>query len=915
MLLWFRQGGLLFGFKEAYCSRTESWRRHDILPTPASVDVASPETFPMQKFAALAALAAVTLVAACKSTDKIVQTPLPADTEFTQLDTMVITAEAPPVNPEDYTLPVYRAEQDRPLDLLHTKLRVRFDWAKEQVIGQATLKLTPTFRTQRLVTLDAKNFEFKSIRLGGPTGQELKYNYEGGEVTIQLPREYQRGQEFEVYIDYVATPRAFGGSDAITSDKGLFFINADGSDPDKPQQIWTQGETEHNSNWMPTIDQPNERSTQEFFITVQDKYKTLSNGLLISSTPTGEGMRTDYWRMDQPHAPYLHMIAVGEFAKVDDTWEGLPLSYYVEEEYRPYAKEIFAHTPEMLSFFSELTGVRYPWQKYSQIVVRDYVSGAMENTTAVIFGEFVQKNDKELAEDNNDLIVAHEMFHHWFGDYVTTESWSNLTLNEGFANYSEYLWFEHHDGIEAAEDHRLNELNGYLRSGAGGGFHPLIWYQYESNEDMFDGHSYNKGGLVLHMLREYVGDEAFFAALKKYLTDNQYSAVEVDELRIAFEDTIGEDLNWFFDQWFIGNGHPELSVEYGYADGQATVTVEQTQDPEAFRPIFVLPTTIAVYDANGSMTEHAVTMDRRLQTFSVPAAETDLVVFDAGSAILGIVNEDRSVAAYEQVLKRTNEQRQRLLAIRALRAAAEESEYSPSKELVDAGLAAKSLRIRNNAIAMADLSDASSVAKLKTIARQDPESNVRASALGRLGELDDPTLAQLYIDALDQDASELVMTTGLQGLFKVNPTAAIERAAKLENSESEGLITGVGALYASTGDAKYLPFFERKLDAVDNRAAGEFAGAYLGLAFQNGPASLKSAIETIGNRAVDQETSLWRRFGFTSALAELRTMLSSNEAIGSQAGMAEVVAQIGQQIEAIKAAETNPQLKGVFGQM
>ena len=869
----------------------------------------------MNKPLLLLGAGAMLLASACKSTEKVAQAPLPADTEFTQLDTMVISAEAPPTAPEDYELPVYRAEQARPNDLVHTKLRLRFDWAKQQVIGQATLKLSPTFYPQNSVTLDAKNFEFKTVRLGSNAGQELKYDYDGEQVTIQLPRSYTRGQEYEVYLDYVATPQGDGGSQAITSDKGLFFIDPLDEDPEKPSQIWTQGETEHNSNWMPTIDQPNERSTQEFWLTVQDKYKTLSNGLLVSSEPAGNGMRTDYWRMDQPHAPYLHMIAVGDFAKVDDRWRDVPLAYYVEPEYEPYAKQIFDHTPEMLEFFSEKLGVDYPWAKYDQIVVRDYVSGAMENTTAVIFGEFVQKTDKELAEDNNDLIVAHEMFHHWFGDLVTTESWSNLTLNEGFANYSEYLWFEHHDGIEAAEDHRLNELNGYLGSGRRGGFHPLIWYQWASNEDMFDGHSYNKGGLVLHMLREHIGDEAFFAGLQKYLKDNQYSAVEVDELRIAFEDTIGEDLQWFFDQWFIGNGHPELEVEYGYSDGQAVVTVEQTQDPDEFRPIFVLPTEIAVYPATGEPVLHEVVMDKRKQTFTVPAAPDAVVVFDPASTILGVVDEERTVEEYARVFERSTDQRQRLLAIRALSAATEEGEYSPTKQVLDAALAAKSLRIRNNGIAMVDVAEAAALAKLKELARKDPDSNVRSTAMMRLAEVDDPTLAQLYLDALDTDPSELVMTTGLQGLFKVNPTAALERAEAMEDSESEGVIAGVAQVYASSGDAARLPFFERKLDVVDNRAAGEFAGAYLGLAMQNGPDVLAKAVKALGAKATDQDNSLWRRFGFTSALAELRGAISGNEALASQPGMTDVVPVITEQIEAVKAAETNPQLRGVFGQM
>ncbi|MEL6276425.1 MAG: M1 family metallopeptidase, partial [Bacteroidota bacterium] len=440
---------------------------------------------------------------ACNTTKPVVTAP---EMEVRELDTLVITPD--PIieasEEESYSLPVYRAAYHRTHDLLHTSLRLSFDWAQEQVIGQANLRLTPLAKASDRLRLDAKGFDFKSIRLTN-NQKELEYEYSGEqqEVFINLDRIYQPGEEFELFIDYVATPKASGGSQAITSDKGLFFINPRNEEPNKPQQIWTQGETEHNSRWFPTIDKPNERCTQEMYLTVDNKYQTLSNGLLVESKENGDGTRTDYWKMDLPHAPYLFMIAVGEFSVVDDApWNGVPVNYYVEEEYENYAKDIFPYTPEMLTFFSEVTGVKYPWSKYSQVVVRDYVSGAMENTTGVIFGEFMYGTDRELMDaDINEKIVAHEMFHHWFGDYVTCESWSNLTLNEGFANYSEYLWLEHKHGRDKADDHLLDEWAGYIGSiQQGGEPHELIWTDYDDKEQMFDAHSYNKGGAVLHML-------------------------------------------------------------------------------------------------------------------------------------------------------------------------------------------------------------------------------------------------------------------------------------------------------------------------------------------------------------------------------------------------------------------------------
>ncbi len=237
----------------------------------------------------------------------------------------------------------------------------------------------------------------------------------------------------------------------------MYFINADGSDKNKPTQIWTQGETEASSCWFPTIDAPNQKTSQEIYITVPNKFVTLSNGKLISQTKNGNN-RTDYWKMDQKHAPYLFFMGVGEYEIIKDSYKNIPVNYYVEKEYAPYAKDIFGLTPEMIGFFSDKLGVEYPWNKYSQIVGRDYVSGAMENTTAVIHGEQAYQKPGQLIDENvQENTIAHELFHHWFGNLVTSESWSNLTLNESFANYSEYLWREHKYGKVDAEMHFLNK--------------------------------------------------------------------------------------------------------------------------------------------------------------------------------------------------------------------------------------------------------------------------------------------------------------------------------------------------------------------------------------------------------------------------------------------------------------------------
>jgi aminopeptidase N len=293
--------------------------------------------------------------------------------------------------------------------------------------------------------------------------------------------------------------------------------------------------------------------------------------------------------MDLPHAPYLFMMAIGEFAIVKDKWRDREVNYYVEPKYEIDARAIFGNTPEMMEFFSKKMGVDYAWPKYSQVVVRDYVSGAMENTSATIHGEFVQQTAREMIDRNNEDIVSHELFHHWFGDLATCESWSNLPLNESFATYGEYLWNEYKYGRDIADIGLESDLKSYLDESKMKQEH-LIRFYYENREDMFDRHSYAKGGTILHMLRKYLGDDAFFAGLKLYLTNNSFKSAEVHDLRLAFEEVTGEDLNWFFNQWFLNQGHPKLSINYNWdaATMSQQITVEQLQDLNT-TPLYKLP--------------------------------------------------------------------------------------------------------------------------------------------------------------------------------------------------------------------------------------------------------------------------------------------------------------------------------------
>ncbi|HRO76406.1 MAG TPA: M1 family aminopeptidase [Crocinitomicaceae bacterium] len=529
----------------------------------------------------------------------------------------------------------YKATRTVYTDLINTKLEIKPDWEKSYLYGKATITAKPHFFPSDSLILDAKGMTINSVSLNGKI---LNYTYKDDVLKITLDKTYTRTETYNVIIDYVAKPneRKSGGGVAVTSDKGLYFINPTNEKDGYMPQIWTQGETESNSVWFPTIDSPNFKSAQEVYITVDNKYKTLSNGKLVSSTQNADGTRTDYWKQDKVHSVYLFMIAVGEFAVVEDFYtkkDGtkIPVNYYVEPEWKDQAKAIFGKTPKMIGFFSDLLGVDYQWDKYSQIIVREYVSGAMENTGAVVFGDFCYKTDRELLDDNDESIIAHELFHHWFGDLVTAESWSNLPLNESFANYSQYLWDEYEYGKDLAQYNKEEVINAYFN-----GFeqHKLIRFDYDKPDDMFDAHSYNKGGSILHQLRGYLGDEAFFAGLNLYLTKHAYKSAEYNDLRMAFEEISGEDLNWYFNNWFLGEGYPTVEATYSYNYEKTKLNLNFTQTSFSYNN-FVVPMEIMYVDDAGKHTEKfKITKSEQQFSFDLKG-KLQTIIIDPEKILLG----------------------------------------------------------------------------------------------------------------------------------------------------------------------------------------------------------------------------------------------------------------------------------------
>lgn len=827
----------------------------------------------------------------------------------------------------------YRESAPKAFDLIHTTLNVRFDYEKQYLYGTAEITLLPWFYTTDSLVLDAKGFDINEVSLLKNGSKEpLKYLYDEQQITIRLPQPYTAKDTVKVFIDYVAKPNELegGGSAAITSAKGLYFINPLGKEPGKPRQIWTQGETEASSCWFPTIDKPNQNMTQDVYITADSGYITLSNGLLISSKNNGNGTRTDHWKQKLPHAPYLVMMTIGDFVKVSDQWRGMEVSYYVEKAYEQYARDIFGNTPEMLEFFSNRLGFTYPWEKYAQIVVRDFVSGAMENTTANLYFSGVQRTKKELEDANYEYIVAHELIHQWFGDLVTCESWSNLPLNEAFANYGEYLWIEYKYGKMEAEEHRKNELLGYLGE-AKNKQASLIRFYYDDKEDMFDAHSYNKGGLTLNLLRNYMGDDAYFASVKLYLETHQFQPVEIHDLRLAFEKVTGQDWNWFFNQWFLKPGHPvlELTRNYRAEAGQYQIKVKQTQ-PDGEKPVYRLPIKLDVYYADRvDRVEYVI--EKAEQTLSIPVNEKPLlVVFDAPHTLLGTIKDDMSVAEYAHQYHNGKEYRDQYDALVAL---SKKYDNAAAKEVFYNALQHPFWGIRDLAVSLVKLekgqADYDKVREMMIqLAQTDPKSDVASGAIVKLDALEDKSLANVFENIIVSHRFYATTARALEALFALDKEAAYKLASGFRNERNADLATTLMYIFADFAYPADQGFYEEQIPASISYEKYTMLNEYGKFLKQSSPRVVKTGLPTLQAFALHGEVWYERYVatqGIYNTLLEYRLILAPDDSgakkldrsgkiltPSERSDYEATVESLQKALETIKRNEQNPTLKSRY---
>jgi len=517
---------------------------------------------------------------------------------------------------------------DRPGQVEHIFLDLVLDIPHQSFHGSCTITLTPVRDGLEHLTLDAVNLNIQSVQVD-ETPQ--RFDYDGEQLHIHLQAPTQAGKLLKIAIAYaVEKPQ-----------RGLYFIVPNKHYPNKPTQVWTQGEDEDSRFWFPCFDYPGQLATSEIRVQVPKPLIAISNGELIHTEETGENT-VYHWVQQQVHPTYLMTLAVGDFAEIKDEWNGKPVTYYVEKGREEDARRSMGKTPQMIEFFSEKFGYPYPFPKYAQVCVDDFIFGGMENTSTTLLTDRCLLDERASLDNRmSESLVAHELAHQWFGDLVVIKHWSHAWLKEGMASYSEVLWTEQQYGADDAAYYLLLESRSYLAEDSSRYRRPIVTHVYREAIELYDHHLYEKGACVYHMIRAELGEELFFKAIHTFVQDNAHKTVETVDLLRAIEKATGRNLLFLFDQYVYRGGHPDFSVAYAWdADSKlAKVTVTQTQADANGKDLFDLKIPIALWTQQHQSKIFTVRVHQREQSFYFPLEEKPAFVsFDVGNKFLKTVS-------------------------------------------------------------------------------------------------------------------------------------------------------------------------------------------------------------------------------------------------------------------------------------
>ena len=698
------------------------------------------------------------------------------------------------------------ARRSRQFHALHYKLDLTFDHRAKKVSGGVSIRLTPIAGPLDSLVLDAVDMDIRAVRLAG--GGALSFRERSPWLAIHLPRAYVFGETLTVSIDYACTPS-----------KGLYFIYAD-SGGGRHDQIWSQGEDMDNRYWFPCYDYPNDKATSEVTGTVAADWTLLSNGRLVSEqVDRKKGTRTFHWVESKPHSTYLIMVAAGKYAVIRAKYRNIPLAYYMYPEDTAKAQESFGRTPAMIGFFESRTGVPYPWEKFDQIIIDDFMWGGMENTTAVTLNDASVVDARASLDFPSDPVVAHELAHMWFGDLVTARDWTHLWLNEGFATYCENLWTEYAKGKDEFQYEMIQASLAARGNDRMLGRRPIV------SHDSYPANLYARGGWVLNMLRSILGDETFWRGIHYYLTRYQYANAETDEFRLALEDATGQDLDWFFQEWVFGAGFPKLKVTKAWDDTARALrlTVEQTQQVDSLTGYFRFPLVVECTTDSETSTR-TFWVNRKEETFMIPLkAPPRMVIADKGYRLLKELEFPKSEEEYIYQLAHASEIADRITAARSL---PDQGNDEPAREaLIRAASSDPFWGVRESALTALGGMRNDSLKDVFLAGTRDPRSFVRNTAVYQLGAFKGSDVCARLDSMARFDSSYLVASTALRELESVDTARAFNAARDMLPRESYRSmlritsLAALGALKDPRGVGLALPYTDRRYDTDVRRTA------------------------------------------------------------------------------------------------
>jgi aminopeptidase N len=674
--------------------------------------------------------------------------------------------------------PLIRADEpyarSRDYDLQHSKIVLRFDLDEKKVLGDVTHTLAILRDNTSKVVFDSVGLHVQSVTVNK---SPAKFETTAAKIIVPLPVTARSGEKFEIEIRYDGKPS-----------KGLYFILPDNNYPDRPRQIWTQGESEDTRYYLPTYDYPNDRLTTETIVTVPDSFLTVANGKLVGVTNDGNGMKTWTWKESVPSSTYLITVVAGEFDEVKQSLHGLPVTYYAPKGRGDRLSVNYGRTPAMIDLFTKKMGVEYPWEKYAQAMVDDFVAGGMENSSATTNTSSSLRHSKLVPEfpSNEDPLISHELAHQWFGDLITCKDWGNVWLNEGFATFFESVWAESYYPKEQADFDRWNANREWFQQ-ASLYTKPLVRFDFDDSSE-FDDNSYNKGGWVLHMLRHQIGEDAFWRGLRHYLEVNRGKNVVTADLIRALEEANHLSVDRFFNQWVYGAGAPKFDLSYTFDDAkrQVALTVKQTQKVDGHVGIFHVPVEVEITTPSGAKA-YTITVSKDVETFPLVSDSAPLMVlFDKGGHVLKSAEFHKGKKEWLYQLKNATELSDRADATVALGKLRNDEEVaaalgdalktdkawgirdvaadtlgrigSPaaSKQLLDALNTNDQPWVRYRIVsALGNFKDDATIAsKLESIAREDHSYRARASALQALGRLKAPDALGILNAAFTWDSPD-----------------------------------------------------------------------------------------------------------------------------------------------------------------